>query len=330
MARSSSYSWMPGWLRKFLNLDDEMPGYGPSSGGSYTAQSDYAPAAPQRQSFTYTPPAPTYTPPPASTSYRPSSAGAQAAGETTPRFASSYTPTAAEPAPRPAPPRTIGPTGSVQPDGTVSPGGNAPSIDTQGYVQPISYGLRSYARGALPPQGLEQFTREFRATLTDVWNFYNYWTRFQTDELVRIGREAMDTVVDNLPSSPESSSTTSVRRIKVTVGNGNGEKKVDRVATTTTVDPPPEPTPAAPPAPPATTARFSSTVTADDAEVPPEGRDQAAAFAARMAATAGEVQQDVAEKTAAAADAAAETAEAAADKLSDATKDPGDETKSAG
>jgi len=76
----------------------------------------------------------------------------------------------------------------------------------------------------LPPQGLEQFTREVRATLTDVWNFYSYWTRFQTDAIVKAGRE----IVDSLPggeSSTATSSTSSVRRIKVAGANGSGERK---------------------------------------------------------------------------------------------------------
>lgn len=82
MSRSSgSYSWLPGFLRKFLNLDDEMPNYG--SGSTYTPPASYsAPAA--RPSATYTPP-----------SYQPSSAPA------------SYTPPSYQPssAPPPAPPR---------------------------------------------------------------------------------------------------------------------------------------------------------------------------------------------------------------------------------
>jgi hypothetical protein len=316
---------MPGWLRKFLNLDDEMPGYGPSSGGNYSAQSDYTP--PARPSVAYTPPSQgSYTPPQPAPRYTPSYPAASSSDEATRRFAPSYStpPAPASSAPRgvtaappPAAPRTLGPTGTVQPDGTVSPGGNVPSFDGQGYVQPLGYGLRSYARGALPPQGLEQFTREFRATLTDVWNFYSYWTRFQTDEVMRIGREALDAVVDNLPSDENGGSGSTVRRIKVTVGNG--EKKVDRVATTTTVDPPPEPTPAAPPAPPAPTARFSATVTADDAAIPPAGRDTAEDFAARMTANAAEVNQDVAAEVAPiAADVSADLAQAAATLESDA------------
>jgi hypothetical protein len=142
----------------------------------------------------------------------------------------------------------------------------------EGYVQPVGYLFRAYARGALPPQGLEQFTRETRATATDVWNFYSYWTRFQTEELFRLGRELFDIVFDDPPPTADSSTSGTVRRIKVTTVNGNGdEKRVDRVATATTIDPPPVPTPAAPPAPPPTTAVFSPTVTADDAAVPPEG-----------------------------------------------------------
>lgn len=276
MSRSpGSYSWLPGFLRRFLNLDDEMPSYGPSSsqGSSYSAPSS-------RPAF-YTPPAPSYTPP--APSYTPSQASDQApeaprfaptftpSEQTTPRFASTYTPPAGPPAPAP---RVAG--AEPAPPASVTPGANLPGGLPEGYVQPIGYLLRSFARGALPPQGLEQFTRETRATSTDVWNFYSYWTRFQTEEFFRIGRELFDTLFEDRPGAEGAPSpgSQSIRRIKVTTGNGNGhaeEKKVERVATTTTIDPPPAPTPAAPPTPPAPTAAFSPTVTADDAAVPPGG-----------------------------------------------------------
>jgi hypothetical protein len=270
---------MPSWLRKFLNLDDEMPGYG---SGTASVEPEYnalaapsRPAASYTSSPTYTPPAPptTYTPSSPAPSFQPLTQGTPAS-ETMPRFASSYSP----PPPPAAAPRNGEPATSQK--------SYLPNPSGEGYIQPIGYGLRSYARGVLPPQGLEQFTREFRATLTDVWNLYSYWTRFQTDELVRIGKEVANTVIDNLPSSPgePASANSGARRIKVTVGNGNGnghdEKKVDRVATTSTIDPPPVPTPAAPPTPPAPTAKFSATVTADDAVVPPAGKPIPAPIAA--------------------------------------------------
>ncbi|WP_129671972.1 hypothetical protein [Candidatus Chloroploca sp. Khr17] len=227
MSSSNSYSWMPEWLRKFLNLDSEPTSYGSAS--SVSTQSSYSP--PARQSFSYTPPQATYTPstqatytPPEATytpstqaTYTPPSSGEASTAnnaETPPRFAieGSWKPNT----PPPPAPRT---------NGNGSGNGNGSSYNLEGYVQPIGYGVRTYLRGSLPPQGLEQFTREFRATLTDVWNFYSYWTRFQTDELVRIGREAVDTVIENLPGDSSASSAPTVRRIKVNMANGNGQNK---------------------------------------------------------------------------------------------------------
>ncbi|MFV9503247.1 MAG: hypothetical protein AB4911_01640 [Oscillochloridaceae bacterium umkhey_bin13] len=228
MSSSNSYGWMPGWLKKFLNLDDETPSYGPDT---YRVQADYAP--PAQAAVRYTPPSnASFTPGPAS--YTPSatpaswqrSSEANATGSY--RMAAPMSEAAAQVGPPPPLASRVAGTpvngdvgagnGAVLSDGTVSPAGPL----AEGYVQPIGHGLRSYARGALPPQGLEQFTREFRATLTDVWNFYSYWTRFQTDELVRIGKDAFDTVVPPTTNG-EGTSSTSVRRIKVAVGNG--EKK---------------------------------------------------------------------------------------------------------
>jgi hypothetical protein len=76
----------------------------------------------------------------------------------------------------------------LNPDGT--PGAPGPIYETtyryaEG-VQPVGYLLKGYARGALPPQGLEAFTRQFNDTVRDVYNFYEYWTRFQLEDLGRI------------------------------------------------------------------------------------------------------------------------------------------------
>jgi len=92
-------------------------------------------------------------------------------------------------------------------------------------VQPIGYLIRSYVRGALPPQGLEQFTREARATFTDVWKFYSYWTRFQTDELFRMGRELTDALFGGRGRSLEGGNggREQPRRIRVTTANGPEE-----------------------------------------------------------------------------------------------------------
>ncbi len=277
MSRSpGSYSWLPGFLRKFLNLDDDLPNYG---GGSYRAPGDTSTRA-----TSYTPSTPT--------SFAPTDPQRFAASYTSPQLQA--TP-GGPPAPAPrVPPSYTPPPAAARPNAAVAPGANVPMSPTEGYVQPVGYLLRSYARGALPPQGLEQFTRETRATFTDVWKLYSYWTRFQAEELGRIGRELLDVVVDK-PASAEggmaSGGRESIRRIKVTMANGD-EKRIDRVATTTSIDPPPVPTPAAPPMPPPTTAIFSPTVTADDAVIPPAGSDRSADFAARAAENAQQVQAD--------------------------------------
>lgn len=244
MPSSNAYGWMPGWLKKFLNLDDDLPNYG---AGSYRPQADYAPPTPAPVRYTppsqssYTPSQGSYTPSqgsytPSQGSYTPSPSNTWQRSTDAPsvgsyRMTTPMSDAAAQTgAPPPLSSRVAGTPvngnagagngGAVLSDGTVSPAGPMP----EGYVQPVGYAVRSYARGALPPQGLEQFTREFRATLTDVWNFYSYWTRFQTDELVRIGREAVDTVVPPATNG-EGNGGTTVRRIKVAVANG--EKKTD-------------------------------------------------------------------------------------------------------
>lgn len=319
MSRSpGAYSWLPGFLRKFLNLDDDLPDYGPSS---YRAPSSPAPSSPA--SFSQSPrPAPSFT------------------RTDQPRFTPSYTPPEPQPqrfAPGPPPPaaRTTpsaaqvamapDPTNAPPQSAPVTPGATLPGGVADGSVQPIGYLFRAYARGALPPQGLEQFTRETRATLTDVVKFYSYWTRFQTDELVRLGRELYEIVFDDQPARADTSSSAgSIRRIKVTTANGD-EKPLDRVATTTLIDPPPVPTPAAPPTPPATTAVFSPSVTADDAQIPPGGRaDLGASFGAGAAAAAT---RDALAAAAQQASAAAGDSASAADATRQAVKDATDSAK---
>ncbi|MCG8347645.1 MAG: hypothetical protein MI924_07680 [Chloroflexales bacterium] len=67
---------------------------------------------------------------------------------------------------------------------TPSPTSSQP-IQTQGYVQPFTYMLRGYLRGAMPPQGLEAFTRQLRQTTTDVFDLYGRTIRFQTEEITK-------------------------------------------------------------------------------------------------------------------------------------------------
>ncbi len=294
MSNSSSYSWLPNWLLKFLNLDDELPNYGPSS--SYSKAS---PAPPSLSFAASVRPASTYTPsaqsPSAYAQATPSEGGgssrfASYLGTPTPeeavkRFSSfpSAPPSVASPphesGQRPAGPPPLAPR-PVTSNGDMSLPGAISETVANGFVQPIGFAVRSFARGALPPQGLDQFNRELGATMTDVWNFYTYWIRFETDDLFQIGREAFDAVTGLLPSFGESVAITQPRRIKVTQA-GDAEAGVKR----TTPTPPPTPT-----------AVFSRTVAADAAVVPP-AKDISAERTARVAKETAPIVTDVAETT---------------------------------
>jgi hypothetical protein len=135
----------------------------------------------------------------------------------------------------------------------VTPGANIPEIpQTEGYVQPISFLLRAYARGSLPPQGLEQFTKELRATGQQLWEFYDYWLRFQTDELVKI----VDSARGITPITPATKTTDDLDRVQVVPVETAPEVVVDKPPTPVVVvdepispvvvEPPPPPPPDAP------------------------------------------------------------------------------------
>ena len=306
---SSSYSWMPDWLRKFMNLDDARPSYGPSSSASnepLVRQPSYMAAA--RPATTYTPPAArsaeTYTPPALPPAAYGQTAPSEGAGS--PRF-SSYLGTATpEEAVKRFSSFSSGPpsgAGTTPPDenGPRRPAAGPPALvprptpvnppsgpgpisegAASGFVEPVGFAVRSFARGALPPQGIEQFSRELSATLTDVWNFYTYWVRFETEDILNAGREVLDALTNLLPNAGEGAAASSpMRRIKV-LPQTEGDLGVRRPL---------------PPPPPAPTAVFSPTVTADDAVIPPGGRNPSAEFAARMATETAPVAKDVAEAT---------------------------------
>ncbi len=306
---SGSYGWLPDFVRKWLNLDEEVPDYGPGAevgaplappparptplyGPAAPAYGAAAPApgyAPPTAGYTpsrpgYTPPTPTYTPPGGTGAYR-----AFAAGEPSEASAS--------------PPATPRPETAVTP--------SAPLPPVEGVVQPIGYLIRSYIRGALPPQGLEQFTREARATFTDVWKFYSYWTRFQTDELFRMGRELTDAVLGERGRSLEGGNggRDQPRRIRVTTSNDTDEaRKAARNA-------PPAPTASAATA--ATSAAATAGKTAEQAaqkaaEATGKAAETAAGAASSAAASAGKTAEQAAQKAAEATGKAAETAAGAA------------------
>jgi len=291
-------SWVPGPIRSWLGLDFTEPRrYAPDEyDDAYEApapRAAFRPAAPPSAR----PAGATYS---RETSYTPPLAGTGSMADTAARRASAYGP------PPPPAPRVAG----QRPP--VASGADLPPTNLEGYVQPVGHLLRSYARGALPPQGLEQFTREVRATGTDVYNLYNYWLRFQSEELFRLGRELLDIVADRDPAAPPASASSgapTVRRIRVTTANGNGEHGAVATAPTTT--------PAPPPAPPATVASFSPTVTADDAAIPPTGGNPEVAFEARVAESRAEVRADIAAEGAPTVESIAEAARSAAEDAGD-------------
>lgn len=262
---SGSYSWLPDFVRKWLNLDEAVPDYGPGAEvsaplarpaptygaapvpayGAATPGYGAAPApaygaapvpgyAPKPG---YTPPTSTYPPPGATGAYRAFAASGPSEPSVPP-----------PPTPRPEP---AAPTG-------------APLPPVEGVVQPVGYLIRSYVRGALPPQGLEQFTREARATFTDVWKFYSYWTRFQTDELFQMARELTDAVFGERGRSLEGGNggRDQPRRIRVTTANDTEDSKKPSPIYT---PPPPPSAPTAPTASAATTAAEKAAETAEKA-----------------------------------------------------------------
>ncbi|MCS6881836.1 MAG: hypothetical protein RMK84_07305 [Oscillochloridaceae bacterium] len=343
---SGSYSWLPDFVRKWLNLDEELPDYGPGADvsvplappparpalayGAATPRSSgapapgYGPAATPRSSGapapgygpaatpgyapqpgytparpTYTPSTPTYTPPGEPGAYRAFAASG------------SYEPSAPPPpAPRPE---------------TSPPGAPLPAVG--GVVQPIGYLIRSYIRGALPPQGLEQFTREVRTTFTDVWKFYSYWTRFQTEELFHMARELTDAVLGGRGRGIEGGNggRDQPRRIRVTTTNDSDEtKKAAQVYT-------PPPPSSAPPSPATSTATPAVASAAQAAEkTAARAGEQAGEKAAQAAEKTAESAARAAEQAAQAVEKTGEKAAQAAEKAAQAAKKAADETSKQG
>jgi len=207
---NDTVSWLPGFVRRWFGLTEEEPRYRKAAGPgwmpgwlqrflglTYDEPVRYADEATPTSSGRAT-----YTPPPRS-----------------------YTPRSASFTPRNYAPPTYQPSASEEPTPSTplrrSQAGDEPLTD----VQPIGYLLRSYARGALPPQGLEAFTREVRTTTEKVFNFYGHWIRFQTEELLRIGGDLCNAVINALPGESAKPQNTTIRRIKVVADSGNGNNK---------------------------------------------------------------------------------------------------------
>lgn len=97
----------------------------------------------------------------------------------------------------------------------------------EGDVRPITYLARGYLRGALPPQGLEAFTRQFRKTADDVLDFYGYWLRFQTEEVTNLIRGL-------LTGEEPTTTTRRERKINIDTSKANGPSGVSAAAASET------------------------------------------------------------------------------------------------
>jgi hypothetical protein len=202
--------WVPAAARRWLGLEFDENADVPTVRSGSSSYSAPRPTVP-----TYTPPAPTPAPAPAPTPAAASTAapastdqpGAPRFGTPTPAFLSSSTTYKA--------PGNDSGSGS---DETQKQQPLAPRAE--GYVQPVGQLVRSYLRGAMPPEGLEAFTRQLRKTTSDVWGMYSYWFRFQTEEFVDIGRNVVEGVIDSLPEGQPAPIN---KRIKVSPGNGGGK-----------------------------------------------------------------------------------------------------------
>jgi hypothetical protein len=203
--KRSTVGWVPGFLRNFFGLEDtfQRPSYAQTTssqvaesttgwipapvrrwlGLDYTEPQRYAPSEPTRPS----PPPTRYiaaAPAPARPSM-PSSPAPAAYQSTSASFggrSADYRPPSVEGSGK----MTFGrgePRGSGNGESRTPATTSAQPIQTQGYVQPFTYLLRGYLRGALPPQGLEAFTRQLRQTTTDVVDLYGRTIRFQTEEI---------------------------------------------------------------------------------------------------------------------------------------------------
>ncbi|NJN15901.1 MAG: hypothetical protein HC822_06235 [Oscillochloris sp.] len=223
-------NWIPDPIQRLLGLDFSEPKrYGPSEyDDSYRSG--------------YTAPRPSLPPPPAALPPPPVQS---ASSSSSTGFDSSQRPLNFNTGPRLE-------FGKYQSDNAQQTGervgsGMPLNIDTD--VLPIGYLLRSYARGALPPQGLEEFTKQARATTGDVWDFYTRWIRFQADEVFRIGRDVVDAVADATTPAPSTTNGT-LKRIKVTTVNGGTETTVSETKVTVAETPQPIPVVTPPPVAP--------------------------------------------------------------------------------
>ena len=197
---NNPYRWMPGFLRRFLNLEyDEAQSFDPGQGVSRVSSGSASSSVSTARAPWLSPGEPTFK---ASNmeSYR--------------------TPTSA-PAPSYTPPSTP-PYVASNGVSTGSNVGSAPAqVDLS--LQPLVSILRGFLIGVLPPQGVEAFTKEVYTTGTDVWNLYSRWFFFQTEGIFQLGRAIIVAVTDSIISiTPPDATSAPVRRIKIPVVNNSG------------------------------------------------------------------------------------------------------------
>lgn len=198
----STTSWIPAFARRYLGLEYTEPQrYPPSQSFAEPAARSAPPppvvrsyAAPTRTSYTaparteYTPPTRTEYTPPARPEYPPPPARSADSG--TPG-ASSTGGSASYDAPYPQGVERMKFRSSGA--GTSGGEGRAPvaradgqPVRFEGAVQPLTYLPRAYLRGALPPQGLEEFLRLLGKTTQDVFGMYQQLIGFNTEELTSV------------------------------------------------------------------------------------------------------------------------------------------------
>lgn len=230
----STTSWIPGFFRRWVGIEYTEPQrYGPSPRveerrAAPRPQPAPRPAAPPRDySQSYgTAPAPTSS---ARSSYGSSSSSYGSARSSYGGGKDAYV------APRPEGAQRMDfrsgsdSYSSEGGGGAMTPGGGEQPPRFEGYVKPITYGVRGYLRGALPPQGLEAFLRQLRTTVQDVTNMYQRAFELQTHEI----GEAIDTWRRQRPSGGDGTHMT-----KVTVETGDAAA---RPAATSSAAPPPAP-----------------------------------------------------------------------------------------
>jgi hypothetical protein len=165
----STTSWMPGFFRRWVGIEYSEPKRYGSSSEPERRQSS-RPSAP--------PPQRSYNPPPPPTSAR-SDYGSNRSSYGGGR--DDYVAQRPEGSERMS--FRSGSDNYSSESGPVMQGGSEQPARFEGYVKPITYGVRGYLRGALPPQGLEALLRQFRTTVQDVAGMYQKAFDLQTREL---------------------------------------------------------------------------------------------------------------------------------------------------